>query len=530
MINTEETCLPNECDRRILSAEETLPPNGNSLSNSNALILIAGESVADSYIINSALSEQGKQSNVYLAKKWGKSYVIKMYHTGWNPSYQLQSFLTNVEHPNIAKVIDCGKHNGQYYEIYEYHSEGTLEQSVSLSNANIQSVIVPSINEGLHELHSNGIVHCDIKPSNLFYGENSGTVVIGDCGISGYTNTNGKLVDSIRGTPEYAPRVRSLLWTAAMSPAYDYGSFGLVLCRLVLGHSLFAGMSVEEIASAWENGIELPSQIQGRLISLIKGLLTEDEQQRWGYIQVKRWCEGEYMRPVNRNIYAHQKKSSNVPLIFGRFDGQILSVSTLHQLVNAIHEHWDQATRIIKRRELVEFVRQFDAALSDKVRELSLFQDLDSAVFRLLNLIESDSKGIFYCTKNYESLTEYIESLSSGKDPIAVQFLASGLLLYYLREKKYDRVQVEKLDQFIKRNGCDNMTSIRTICFAVQNRNSIEVFGQTIDSLDSLVSVIALRTTKDISDLLETDQLKAWLHKLGFEKEMKKMNELEDSY
>ena len=71
--------------------------------------------------------------------------------------------------------------------------------------------------------------------------------------------------------------------------------------------------------------MELPSQINGRISILIKGLLNEDEEQRWGYIQVKRWCEGEYMRPTNRSIYAKAKtKVQNKPLIFGKFDGQII--------------------------------------------------------------------------------------------------------------------------------------------------------------------------------------------------------------
>ena len=52
----------------------------------------------------------------------------------------------------------------------------------------IQNVIVPSINEGLHELHINGIVHCDIKPSNLFFSDDKDRIIIGDCGISGYIN------------------------------------------------------------------------------------------------------------------------------------------------------------------------------------------------------------------------------------------------------------------------------------------------------------------------------------------------------
>lgn len=243
---------------------------------------MSGESVADSYIINSLLSRQGKQADVYLAKKWGKTYVVKVYRDGWRLSSRMQEFLMNVRHPNIAHIVECGNYQGKYFEVYEYYSEGTLEETREISKSHIQDVIIPSINEGLNELHKHGIVHCDIKPSNLFYADNRKRVVIGDCGISGFANAKGKLIDAVRGTPEYSPRVRALLWSAAMSPAFDYGSFGLVLCRLILGRSLFSGMSLEEISIAWENGFELPSQIEGRFSSLVKGLITEDEEKNGG--------------------------------------------------------------------------------------------------------------------------------------------------------------------------------------------------------------------------------------------------------
>lgn len=525
MINVAETQPPISHIGQIINTGETIPPESKGKSG-QSVVLLAGESVADSYVINSLMDKQGKQSNVYLAKKWGKSYIIKIYHNGWHPSNQLQNFLTSVRHPNIAHVVECGDHGGYYYEIYEYYSEGTLEDAGALSSTHIQNVMVPSINEGLHELHRNGIVHCDIKPSNLYFTNGGNNVVIGDCGISGYTNSNGKLVDAVRGTPEYAPRVKALLWSAAMSPAYDYGSFGLVLCKAILGRSIFEGMSIEEISKAWERGLELPSQISGRLGILIKGLLNEDEEQRWEYFQVKRWCEGEYMRPVNRSIYARTKiANENKPLIFGRFDGKTVTVVTLHQLEQAIRNHWSQASNIIKRRELIDFLRQFDRPIADKVRELALYQDTDSAVYKLLLYIQDDPQRIYYCGKEHKSLADYIEQLSTGKDENAKRFLSSGLLIFYLRYNDYEKSQVDKLELLIRRNGCDDMASISTVCFALQGKKAIDIFGVSVESLDALIPVLSKCSVKEIDDLLRSDNLIAWLNRLGYEKEMRRMKE-----
>ena len=525
MINPSETIAPEQSLDKRINAAETIAP-GTGAKSTGGTVLLAGESISDSYVVNSAFSKQGTQANVYLAKKWGKNYVVKVYHNGWRPSERMQGFLTSVRHPNIAHVVECGDRGGNYYEIYEYYSEGTLEDKGALPANYIQNVIVPSINEGLHELHRHNIVHCDIKPSNLFFDADESRVVIGDCGISGYTNSTGKFVDSVRGTPEYAPRVKSLMWSAAMSPAYDYGSFGLVLCRAVLGHSLFEGLSVEEINRCWERGLELPSQISGRLLTLIRGLLTENEEKRWGYMEVKRWCEGEYMRPQNRSLYATRRTQENRPFIFGRFDGQMLSVNTLHQLAEAIRAHWDQGTKAVKRRELIDFIRQFDKDMAEKARSLALMTDADAACFKLLIMLDDDYQGIYFKGREYRSLSEYVDRLSGGSDEAAKQLLASGLLVYYLKEKDFDKTQVDKLEQLIKRNGTSDMAAISTVCFALQGKKSIEVYGVEVDSLDSLVSVLSRCTVREIEELLESDRFIAWANRLGFEKEMRRMKGL----
>ena len=522
MINAAETIAPRR--RNAINAAETIPPYADKPSAA-AVQLIAGESVSDSYIVHSAMTNAGKQASIYMAQKWGKPYVIKLYHSGWHPSEQMRTYLSNVRHPNIAHLVDSGDYHGSYYEIYEYYAGGTLEETGALPSQHIETVIVPSINNGLHELHRNGIVHCDIKPSNLFYSRDKDSVIIGDCGISEFANANGKLIDSLRGTPEYAPRVRSLLWSAAMSPAYDYGSFGLVLCRLILGRSLFAGMSVEEISRAWENGIELPSQINGRLLTLVKGLINEDENERWGYLEVKRWCEGEFQRAVRRGLYTDRREGEKKPLIYGRFQDRTVSVSTLPQLAAAIRKNWDQAKTVIRRRELVDFIGQFDRSKVEAVRTLARSRDLDAAVFKLLTMIE-DEDSICFKGKTYPDVAAYVDALATGRDENAIQFLASGLLIHFLRARGQDPALTDRLEQLIKRTGWEDMGAIRTLCFAMQDRKSVMAFGREVRTLEELVRAMDGRPTREICELVEDESFVAWMNRLGYEKEMRTMKEI----
>jgi serine/threonine protein kinase len=178
-------------------------------------------------VINAPLDDQGQQSDVYLAKRRGEQYVVKLYHIGWRLPDRLQSFLTRVSHPNVARILDCGDWGGQYYEVYDYYPEGSLEDSGSLSSQAIQEVLVPSVNEGLHELHKNGIIHRDIKPANLYMppGHPEKACVM-DLGVvkTEETQTNG----SLPGTLDYMPPEMAT-GTSRGEPAVDIYALGLCL-------------------------------------------------------------------------------------------------------------------------------------------------------------------------------------------------------------------------------------------------------------------------------------------------------------
>ncbi|MCL2672275.1 MAG: protein kinase [Clostridiales bacterium] len=514
-----ETCLPQSALHR-----EGAPQSA---------ALSPGDSLAGSYIVNEPLGESGKQADVYLAKKDGRSCVIKLYHQGWRPTDQLQSFLTGFRHPNVAHVIENGDHRGRHYEIYEYYAEGTLEQKKQYTPAFIQKVIVPSMNEGLHALHKNGIVHCDIKPSNIFLGENSEKAVIGDCGISGYLGPEGKFIDKIRGTPEYAPRTKTFFGSASMAPAYDYGSLGLVLIRLCTGYSFFGGMSINEIAATWERGIAIPNQISGRLRELVQGLLLEEEDARWGYKEVKRWCENEFIRPADRSLYKKKKADEKPirPLIFGRFDEVTVSVSTLHQLTLAIHKHWSHVPNLLKRRELSEFLLQFDedATFAKTAQELARLRDQDAATFQLLYMIEKVDR-IHYRGRDFGSLDDFLALLESAAepDPDVVAFVKSGMFTYYLRLRDADSAQIEALERVIQKDGLNNIAAIKTLCYSLKKKKELQIANQTISTSEDFVDAIAHKTTGEISDLLENGEVIAWLYSIGFQKEILKMSALQE--
>lgn len=521
MINSAETIQPSSAYYDRINPAETIPPGGDIKIKK----LLPGDTIAEDYTIDSLLNDKGKQSYIYLAQSSGKLYVVKHYHSGTRIAERLQKIISGIRHPNVAQIIDYGKHDNVEYEIYDYFAEGTVEDEKQLNSRFIEKVFVPAVNEGLYALHKNGVVHCDLKPGNLFFVKDKSSVVIGDFGVSGLMDAGGKFFGHIRGTPEYSPSVKTSSGYAAYSAAYDYGSFAFVLYRVIVGESFFAGMSIEEITRARENGLELPSSINGRLRDLLEGLLIEDESKRWGYDEVKRWCEYDYVSTARKRIPKRKKEKEIEAFIVGRINGEMVAVHSLHQLAIKIKESWQQTRPIVKRRELSEFIYQFEPELALKVRELEKYHDEDAALFKLLCYIDEGNRDIFYAGNAYQSLSTYCERLLSGKDEDAKQFLASGLLVFYLRENGYDPILVDKLEKTIKRVGCEDTAAITTICYALNKNKTFRLKGYDIENLDELIQAISKCSVSEINQLLEDSLFIAWMNRLGFEKEMKIMLE-----
>jgi len=144
--------------------------------------------------------------------------------------------LAKLSHPNIVKVHDYGEHEGSPYLVMEYMPGGTLKKILGKPIPwQIALRLLLPVARGMEYAHQRGIVHRDIKPTNILITE-SGDPMLSDFGIaklfeadqtSNLTGT-GMAV----GTPEYmAPEQ----WEGKPNPQSDMYSLGIVLYEMVTG-------------------------------------------------------------------------------------------------------------------------------------------------------------------------------------------------------------------------------------------------------------------------------------------------------
>ena len=112
--------------------------------------------------------------------------------------------LAGLSHPNVVRVINFFRANETVYLVMRYERGRTLQEHIHKKSGPIKedwlrNTFVQLLN-GLREVHSNKLLHLDIKPGNI-YVRNDGNPVLIDFGAARQTLT----VDGLKLPPMYTP-------------------------------------------------------------------------------------------------------------------------------------------------------------------------------------------------------------------------------------------------------------------------------------------------------------------------------------
>jgi eukaryotic-like serine/threonine-protein kinase len=158
-----------------------------------------------------------------------------------------------LDHPNIARVLDLGEHDGRPYLVMELLEGESLAARIDLAGplpAAEAARIVAAVADALEAAHQAGVVHRDVKPGNVFL-TTSGEVKVLDFGIARSAHDTALTTGDLLGTAAYLAPERVLGDRA--TPAADIYALGVVLYELLAGHRPFAGDSEVELAMAHVN-------------------------------------------------------------------------------------------------------------------------------------------------------------------------------------------------------------------------------------------------------------------------------------
>ncbi|WP_433181135.1 serine/threonine-protein kinase [Actinoallomurus sp. CA-150999] len=186
-----------------------------------------------------------------------------------------------LDHPNLIAMYDVVVEDDRPWLVMEYVAARSLED-VFVDDGPISPVRVAEIGrqllDALRAAHEAGIVHRDVKPSNVLL-ETSGRVVLTDFGIATYDGaTTLTQSGTFMGSPAYvAPEVAR---GERASPASDLWSLGATLYAAVEGRPPYDFETAMATLSALVTAEPDPPVRAGPLRPLLEGLLQKDAARR----------------------------------------------------------------------------------------------------------------------------------------------------------------------------------------------------------------------------------------------------------
>ena len=186
------------------------------------------------------------------------------------------------EHTNVMQLYDLGEEAGQPYMVLPAMTGGSVEGL--LRNAPDQRLpleqaggVVKEVCLGLEFAHSQGVVHRDLKPGNVWL-TSDGTAKIGDFGLAtslGLSRITAE--DKVVGTPLYMAPEQAM--GGEVTPLADLYSLGCMLCQMVTGRPPFVGgdavgiigqhLNTPPVAPTWHNP-EVPPGLEAVVLRLLE--------------------------------------------------------------------------------------------------------------------------------------------------------------------------------------------------------------------------------------------------------------------
>ncbi|CAK9320881.1 unnamed protein product [Citrullus colocynthis] len=245
------------------------------------------------------------------------------------------ALLSRLFHPNIVQFIAACKKPPVYCIITEYMSQGTLrmylnkKEPYSLSTETILRLAL-DISRGMEYLHSQGVIHRDLKSNNLLLNDEM-RVKVADFGTS-CLETQCRESKGNMGT--YRWMAPEMIKEKPYTRKVDVYSFGIVLWELTTALLPFQGMTPVQAAFAVAEKNErppLPASCQPALAHLIKRCWAANPSKRPDFsdivVALEKYDEcvkeglplAHHRRLVNRNAIIERLKacastSSSIPV------------------------------------------------------------------------------------------------------------------------------------------------------------------------------------------------------------------------
>lgn len=186
-------------------------------------------------------------------------------------------------HPNVVDMYDSFLVGDELWVLMEYLEGGALTDIITQSKMNEEQIatVCKACLSGLVFLHSNGVIHRDIKSDSILLSR-EGKVKLSDFGFCAQVNSELPKRKSLVGTPYWmAPEVISRL---PYGPEVDIWSLGIMVVEMVDGEPPFFNepplQAMRRVRDFPAPKLKSTHRVSSRLLGFLERMLVRDANVR----------------------------------------------------------------------------------------------------------------------------------------------------------------------------------------------------------------------------------------------------------
>lgn len=251
-----------------------------------------------------------------------RSVAVKIFRPGTDSDGERRfseeaQLLANLSHPGLVAVHDFGVEHHRGYLVMELVDGSTLREILDRQRLPLEEVarVGADLARVLAHVHEQGVVHRDVKPSNVLLGR-EGRVQLADFGISRLVDASGLTAgEATLGTASYlAPEQVQGEW---VGPPADVYALGLVLLEAVTGYVEYPGGGWETAVERLSRGPGVPDELPGRLRRALLAMTEHDPSGRPSAAQAAEMLAGAGAPHVSPEPPQRSRAARNVAIALG---------------------------------------------------------------------------------------------------------------------------------------------------------------------------------------------------------------------